>query len=50
MGDAVRVEVARRRGGSWVVLLDGQVISDHATHVAARRAAIQHQEVGRAGG
>lgn len=35
------VSVVRRPTGSWCVYLDGQFISDHATHQAARRTAQQ---------
>jgi hypothetical protein len=36
------IEVRRRYGGAWCVYIDGEFVSDHATHVAARRAAAQH--------
>lgn len=36
------IEVRRNERGSWCVYIDGRIISDHATHAAARTAAAQH--------
>ena len=30
------IDVCRRRGDAWCVMIDGQFVSDHATHEAAR--------------
>ena len=38
----VVVDVKVVHDGAWWVVLDGQRVSDHATHAAARLAAIQH--------
>jgi hypothetical protein len=36
------VTVAKNERGAWCVYLDGQLVSDHATHIAARLAAQRH--------
>lgn len=36
------VDVHRNERGAWCVYIDGQAVSDHATHSAARIAAQLH--------
>ena len=36
------VEVHRNERGSWCVYVDGCMVSDHASHTAARLAALRH--------
>lgn len=36
------IEVRRLNSGAWCVIIDGQFISDHATHEAARITAQRH--------
>lgn len=36
------IEVLRRENGSWMVVINGLLISTHATHAAARIAARNH--------
>jgi hypothetical protein len=39
------IEVRRNARGAWCVFIGGQMISDHATHEAARLTAQRHQRV-----
>ena len=43
--DCVKVEVRKNERGAWCVFLDDRVVSDHATHEAARIAARRHQGI-----
>ena len=37
-----KIEVRKNERGTWCVYLDGHMVSDHASHVAARRTAQLH--------
>jgi hypothetical protein len=41
-GREMSITVAKNERGAWCVYIDGQFISDHATHTAARVAARNH--------